>query len=86
MGADRTLDVNLFKILLLVLAVGAVWYGYRKWVAPPNRGPEAVKDKPKPPVLVEDMRPCAICGAYVAVDKARHCGRGDCPYSKIDAP
>ena len=67
--------MSFFKILLLVLAAGAVWYGYRKWIAPP-------KVKPKPPVLVEDMKPCPVCGAYVAMDKARHCGRADCPFPR----
>ncbi len=83
----RTLEnVNLFKILLLLLAVGAVWYGYRRWFPPPARAADPVKDKPKPQVLAEDMKPCAVCGAYVAVGSARHCGRADCPYPKSDAP
>jgi hypothetical protein len=76
--------VNLFKILLVVLAAGAAWYAYRKWIAPlpAKRQAETVKDKPKPPAMVEDMKPCPVCGAYVAPDKARHCGRNDCPYPK----
>jgi hypothetical protein len=29
---------------------------------------------------IEDLRPCAVCGTFVAAGRAVACGRSDCPH------
>jgi hypothetical protein len=73
------------KLLLLVIVVIAVWYGY-KYVTRVNQVRQAAtRDRARGPqrggtIGAEDMAKCASCGAYVARGAAS-CGRGDCPYS-----
>ncbi|MAY65831.1 MAG: hypothetical protein CMM77_01740 [Rhodospirillaceae bacterium] len=78
------------KLLFTGLAIAAVWYGF-KWltrmqarqreVARDNakRMKESGTSKSKTPE-VEDMVECPTCGAYVAAQGMRHCGKSDCPY------
>ncbi|MGB0672183.1 MAG: hypothetical protein ACPGNT_11865 [Rhodospirillales bacterium] len=82
---------SLTKILFTVLAIAAVWYGF-KWfnrMQDQRRQTEAVgasRGKPSPASggpakpSVEDMVKCKACGDYVAAGSARNCGRPDCPY------
>jgi uncharacterized protein len=73
------------KLLLLVLVVIAVWYGY-KYVTRVNqvRQAEARKRAQGPrsagSIAAEDTTKCSSCGAYVT-SGATSCGRADCPYS-----
>ena len=70
------------KLLVLILVIAAVWYGY-KYVNRINelRG-ELRRRAPRPKTRAleaEDMAKCRVCGAYVAAD-AGGCGKPDCPY------
>lgn len=80
------------KFLLTVVAVVAVWLGfkyYARFVVGPGRRramprpqpavPNASQDQ-RPAGPVEDMTPCAVCGAYIPVRGAARCGRHDCPF------
>lgn len=78
----------MLKFLLLILAILAVWYGYR-YVNRPKPGPQApppARPQPgagpgaSPAPRAEDMAACAVCGTYVAESTAKSCGRSDCPY------
>ena len=75
------------KIVLIILAVVAVWYAFR-WL---NRGPANLmrRRQPAPPgpqaqgqgqatAAIEDLVACRLCGAYVATG-ARGCGKTGCP-------
>ncbi|MGH6962164.1 MAG: hypothetical protein ACREE7_16915 [Dongiaceae bacterium] len=73
------------KILVLVLVVLAVWYGFRligqldrqrKELARRNR------DKPaaRAGAGIEDMIKCGACGTYLPAHGAASCGKADCPY------
>lgn len=81
---------SLQKLLFTGLAIAAVWYAF-KWlgrmqaqqreVARENakRMKESGPSKGKTPE-VEDMVECTTCGAFVASQGTRHCGKTDCPY------
>jgi uncharacterized protein len=75
------LGISFSKILLLVLVVAAVWFGF-KYLARGDTPPkERVRAKPGDggdSVAVEDMVRCAVCGAYQARGTGR-CERADCP-------
>lgn len=65
------------KLMLLILVIVAVWIGYR-WL---NARPRELSRRQAPPrraIHTEDLAPCRVCGAYVAV-AAPGCGRSDCP-------
>ena len=74
------------KLLVLILVILAVWYGY-KYVNRVNEVREAMRRKaaPRPDrgptrsIKAEDMTKCRVCGAYVA-EGAAACGRPDCPF------
>ncbi|WP_341703406.1 hypothetical protein [Ferrovibrio sp.] len=78
----------MLKFLLLILAILAVWYGYRyvnRPKPPPPPVPPAGTKPGTPPEAAaapraEDMAACAVCGTYVAESTAKSCGRSDCPY------
>jgi uncharacterized protein len=69
------------KLLLLVLVVVAVWYGF-KFVGRLDRqrkGNLAAR-KRKSGEAVERMDQCRVCGTYVVAGQAANCGRPGCPY------
>jgi hypothetical protein len=74
------------KLIVLILVILAVWYGY-KYVNRVNEIREALRRKaaPRPErggarrIKAEDMTKCRACGAYVA-EGAASCGRPDCPF------
>ena len=80
------------KFLLTVLAIAAVWLGfkyYARFVAGPARRRAMQRQHPAmsehrqdqaPAGPVEDMTPCAVCGAYIPARGAARCGRHDCPF------
>ncbi len=73
------------KILLTVLIVLAVFYGYRHLKRVAGRigggaGPQpTVKPDPPPPAVEETSR-CPVCGTYVVKGRGRRCERPDCPF------
>jgi hypothetical protein len=59
-------------ILILVVAGFILWRVFRSRNAVrPMQGSEA---------RVQDMMPCQICGAYVAMRQGTSCGKPNCPY------
>jgi uncharacterized protein len=87
--------LSLSKLLFTIVAVLAVWYGYR-WIGRvlARRRAEleeqmrldirqASKRGPGgsgATAKAEDLIPCGSCGDYVPARGARNCGRDDCPY------
>jgi hypothetical protein len=81
------LGFSLGKIIVLVLIVAAIWYGF-KYIAGRNRavgqgknrgnlrqaGDDASRN------TVHEMETCALCGTFVPVAVAKACGRDGCPY------
>ncbi|HYG88222.1 MAG TPA: hypothetical protein VD978_18410 [Azospirillum sp.] len=85
------------KLLLLVLVIGAVWFGWRwfqrvdavrreqvrRQAAPPPASPRRdTYAEPARGPSAEDMEKCPECGAYVAPRSAVSCGRPGCPYGR----
>jgi hypothetical protein len=69
------------KIVLIILAVIAVWVVFR-WL---NRAPSSLvrrqrphpQPQPQTRPAVEDLVACRLCGAYVA--PGMRCGKTGCP-------
>jgi hypothetical protein len=79
----------LYKLLLLLLVIAAVWFGFRyvgrvEAVRQALREQLARRQQPQkaPRVEAEDLAGCSVCGAYVAARGASHCGRADCPWER----
>ena len=78
---------SLSKLLILVVVVAAVWYGFKligqldrarkeqARVAGKSRGRARQRGQE-----VEDMAKCPRCEAYVSARHALACSRPDCPY------
>ena len=80
------LGFSLSKIVVLLLIVAAVWYGFRM-LARSSRPIPRDRDKGRiggaadeEENTVHDMETCTVCGTFVAADAARACGREACPY------
>ena len=83
---------SLYKLLVLLLVVGAVWYGFkfisrlqqaRDSEGKPRsrvRGRKPRASEPSASVEAEDMVRCPTCDAFVAARSTSPCGRNDCPY------
>jgi uncharacterized protein len=78
------------KLLVLLLILLAVWYGF-KWVGRAQAireqqrrsaaSEQGRRQRPREPVAhTEDMVKCAACGVYVPATGARSCERAGCPY------
>ena len=61
------------KLLLLAIAVAAVWYGFKVFSRPSRRNAA-------PSPTVERTIKCPQCGVYVPMINAPSCGRDGCPY------
>ena len=73
---------SLPKIVVLIVIIVAVWYGFKLITRGRNvttGGEQKLAGQEKPDGSLE-MKPCEVCGDYVAAG-ARSCGRDDCPYS-----
>ena len=72
---------GLGKLLILVIVVAAVWYGF-KFVGrlDRKRKREIEGEKSKPSDSIGEMEKCRICGTYVVAGRAENCGRKGCPY------
>ena len=75
----------ILKLILLVLAVAVVWYGFRFYKRLEAARQELLKRqaeadaKRATPVSAEAIE-CPRCGTYFATPKPAACGRADCPY------
>jgi hypothetical protein len=79
----------LYKLLLLLLVIAVVWFGFRyigrvEAIRQALRKELARRQRPQkaPRVEAEDLVSCSACGAYVAARDAGHCGRADCPWGR----
>lgn len=77
------------KLILTAILIAAAWFGfkyYMRFVAGPARREAVRRQRAEAPARssaggpVEDMAPCAVCGAYVPARGAARCGRPDCPF------
>ncbi len=76
---------SLPKLLVLVLIVGAIWYGY-KWmsrIGEREDDPAKLKDGATGGDGSRDLVECPACGAYApaGIEKCPE-GRADCPLVK----
>lgn len=69
------------KLLLLVIIVAAVWYGF-KFVGrlDKQRKRKLEADQKKEADSVGKMEKCPVCDTYVVAAQAANCGRPGCPY------
>jgi hypothetical protein len=82
--------LSLSKLLVLLIVVGVVWYGFKYLKLREQqlaRAARAAADQasrtarsagPEAVGPAEDLSKCPVCETYVARD-ARSCGRADCP-------
>jgi hypothetical protein len=79
------------KLLLLVIVVIAVWYGFKYVgrVEEVRRNLRRARDaaeraqsraRGRARIEAEDMVKCRVCDAYVAASGAARCARSDCPW------
>ena len=84
------LGFSLGKLLVLVALIGVVWYGF-KYAA----RIEAIRRDVRSEVArrqaarrgggarpVEDLVKCQHCGAFVAAEGAKNCGKLNCPWGR----
>ena len=78
------LGFSLSKLLVLILIIAAIWYGF-KWVGKLDKGRKArLRESGSRSGSGEgdsrDLAECPACGTYVTV-RLDECpeGRGDCP-------
>lgn len=84
------LGFSLGKIVVLLLIVAAVWYGFRMLARggrPVERDRESGRigaaereGADREGATVHEMETCSVCGTFVPADAARACGREGCPY------
>ena len=69
------------KLLVLVIIVAAVWYGF-KLVGrlDRQRRDKIARERKKDTDSVGKMERCKVCGTYVVAGRADNCGRPGCPY------
>ncbi len=76
------------KLLLTVIAIALVWFGFKYWNRMVLRGdrerrrevPAGGHGTKAEAEAVEDMVECRVCGSYVPAQRPRRCGRPDCPF------
>ena len=57
-----------------------MWYGF-KLIERRVGGGGAAPQVSKKDASAQDMKKCAVCGAYVSAVAPTNCGRDDCPFS-----
>ncbi len=87
------LGFSIQKLLFTAAVVVAVWYGF-KWVGRMKEVREREREKLRRQAGkdapgdaqgdasgdTEEMVECPVCGAFVAAQAPKSCGREDCPY------
>jgi hypothetical protein len=75
----------LLKIVIFAVAAYGIWTTANRWFNFLGGNRPSVPPTPPPPQtartktrVVEDTRPCPVCGAYVTAGTAK-CSRPDCP-------
>jgi ribosomal protein L32 len=69
------------KLLLLVIIVAVIWYGFKTIGRQDERRPGKAGGKRKHTAdSIDKMDKCPVCGTYVVSDRAANCGRQGCPY------
>ena len=84
------------KLILTILVVAIVWYGYNWLKRVQIRQEEETRARVREEIRAErqgtrkrpsrsaadaeEMVKCPTCSAYVAASGARNCGRSGCPY------
>ena len=85
---------SISKLLVTILLMMAVWYGFKLISKGDRAGDQKMADKSGPsgsarktfiPVKdvetdAEDLVQCEVCKSYVAANGARNCGQENCPY------
>lgn len=72
---------GLGKLLILVLVVLGVWYGF-KFVSrlDEKRKKRLEQEKDTDAQDSGDMIECPVCKTFVVAKSAKDCGKKDCPY------
>ena len=77
------------KILVLILIVAAVWYGFKIFGRNNQRGGtqqgsgEGGSEKQDEAISpMQDMESCSVCGTFVPNGAAKNCGREACPFQE----
>jgi len=72
---------GLGKLLILVLVVLGVWYGF-KFVSrlDEKRKKRLEQESVKDSQVTGEMSECPVCGTFVVAKSAKHCGKKGCPY------
>jgi uncharacterized protein len=87
------LGFSIQKLLFTVAVIVAIWYGF-KWVGRMKEVRDREREKLRRQAGkeatggasgdasgdAEEMMECPACGAFVAAQGAKSCGRDDCPY------
>lgn len=83
------LGLSVGKLLLLLLLVAIVWFGFR-YVSRVDAIRRALREElqrrqrpqQRESIKAEDLVKCAQCGAYVAARTATSCDRAQCPWGQ----
>ncbi len=72
---------GLGKLLILVLVVLGVWYGF-KFVSrlDEKRKKRLEEEKNQAAQVSGDMIECPVCKTFVVAKSAKDCGKKSCPY------
>lgn len=71
------------KIIVLILIIGAVWYGFKLLNRRPPSGGTSNEANQAPNQAPDDavaMVKCGVCGDFVSGEAATTCGKDGCPY------
>jgi len=72
---------GLGKLLVLVILVVGVWYGFKLVGRRERERKRQVReDRKQAKDSVGEMEKCPVCETYVVSSGPGNCGRADCPY------
>lgn len=76
-----------FKLLVLLLVIGGVWY-FARLGAKKDRGLRDRRKRHRETATqrraaeIEDLVRCPVCNTFVPAEGAENCGREDCPQGR----